>query len=318
MKSRPVTVASVNSTSTPAKRTLFRTALAIAMIGTLAVSTISILHGGLTLIRFRYFVDIGLHPLHVTSVYLLFVGLLSLFTFLILTLGLVKVNRTFVIIAAILSGMCSFGLIALSIWSFFTITSGHLPTSINSAIVKELDQTQYSVASGNNLIIDNTVKMARLEKQHHCCGLTDPIEDYRGRQPAIYGSLNPSSSSLSSFSSSSSSSSGNNRGRISSTQRNTAAFGSAVHLPISCCNEKYRSPDNLCIDMFGNNTNLLSRYNTDGCYAIAARDKYERIERQGFTTIVSACLAVISCIALAAVLRLMNEGYQIIPLRTPM
>jgi hypothetical protein len=308
MKSRPVTVTTTNGTSTPAKRTLFRIALAVALVGTVALSTILILQGGLALGRLRYFVDIGLHPLHITSALLLCFGLLASLTFIILTIGLIKVNKTFAVIAAILLGICSLGLIAFSIWSFLTISSGQLPASINSTITKELDQTQYSVSTGNNIIIENTNKMARLEKQHQCCGLTDPIEDYRSRQPAIFGSLNPSSSSGSGGSS--------GRGRGSSTQRNTAAFGSPVQLPISCCNEKYRSADNLCVDMFGNNTNTINRYNTNGCYLIVARHKFERIQKQGFTTVVAACLAVISCIALAAVVRLLGEGYQIIPLRT--
>jgi hypothetical protein len=305
MKSRPVTV--INGTSTPAKRTLFRIALAVAILGTVAVSTILILQGASALGRLRYFVDIGIHPLHVTSVLLLLFGLLSLLTFIILTIGLFKVNKTFAIIAAGLLGVCSLGLIAFSTWSFLTISSGQLPASINNTIVKELDQTQYSLGTGNNVIIDNTNKMARLEKQHHCCGNTDPIEDYRSRQQAAYGS--------SSSSSSSGGGSGTGR-RTSSTQRNTAAYGSPIQLPISCCNEKYRSSENTCIDMFGNNTSPINRYNTEGCYGVVARYKFARIQRQGFTTVVAACLAVISCIALAAVIRLLGEGYQIVPLRT--
>jgi len=307
MKSRPVIIGTTTGTSTPAKRTLFRIALAVAIVGTIAVSTILILQGGFALNRLRYFIDIGLHPLHITSVLLLLFGLLALLTFIILIVGLVKVNKTFAVIAAGLLGVCSLGLIAFSIWSFLTITSGQLPASINSTIVKELDQTQYSVSTGNNIIVENTNKMARLEKQHRCCGLTDPIEDYRSRLPAMFGSLNPSSSS--------SGGSGNTRVRTTTTQRNTASFGSTVQLPISCCHEKYRSPDNLCVDMFANYTNPLNRYNTDGCYAVVARHKFERIQRQGFTTVVAACLAVVSCIALAAVVRLLGEGYQIVPLR---
>jgi hypothetical protein len=308
MKSRPVTVTNTNNTSTPAKRTLFRTALAIAIVGTVIVSTILILHGGLALAGLRYFVDIGLHPLHITSALLLFFGLLSLTTFIILIIGLVKVNKTFAIIAAVLLGITSLSLIVFTIWSFISVNGGQLPASINSSIVKELDQTQYSVSSGNNIIVDNTPKMARLEKQHQCCGLSEPFEDYRNRQPAIFGSLNPSSSS--------SSSSGSGRGRGSSTQRNAAAFGSAVQLPISCCNEKYRSAENLCVDMFGNNTNPINRYNTKGCYDVVLEHKFERIRKQGYATVAAACTAVISCIALAAVIRLLGEGYQIVPIRT--
>ncbi|CAF0992115.1 unnamed protein product [Rotaria sp. Silwood1] len=306
MKSRPVIVATTNGTSTPAKRTLFRIALAVAMVGTIAVSTILILHGALALSHLQYFIDIGLHPRHLTSVLVLIFGLLSLSTFIILTIGLLKVNKTFAVIAAVLLGICSLGLIAISIWSFLTITSGQLPASINNAIVKELDKTNYTVSIGNDIIIVNSDTMARLEKQHHCCGLTDPIEDYRSRQPAMFGSLNPSSSSGSSP----------GKGRASATQRNTATFGSSVHLPISCCNEKYRDENNMCIDMFGNNTSPINRYNTVGCYAVVARHKFERIQRQGFATVIAACLAVISCIALAAVVRLLGEGYQIVPLRT--
>jgi hypothetical protein len=309
MKSRPVTVTTANSTSTPAKRTLFRIALSVAVFGTVIVSTILLLQGGIALGRLRYFVDIGLHPLHITSALLFVLGLLSLSAFIILTIGIIKVNKTFAVIAAILLGVCSLGLIAFTIWSFLTISSGELPASINSTIVKELDQTQYSVSTGNNIIVENTPKMARLEKQHQCCGLTDPLDDYRSRQPGIFGSLNPSSSG------SSGGGGGIGRGRGTTTQRGSAAFGSTVQLPISCCNEKYRSADNLCIDMFANNTSPLNRYNTEGCYAIVARHKFDRIQKQGFITIAAACLAVISCIALAAVVRLLGEGYQIVPLR---
>lgn len=305
MKSRPVTITITNEASTPAKRTLFRIALVVALIGMITTSTILILHGGVALGRLRYLVDIGLHPLHLTSGLILLFGLLSLGAFIILTIGLAKMNKTMATIAAVLIGICSIALIALSIWSFLTITSGKLPASINSTLAKELDQTQYSVSTGNNIIVENTMKMARLEKQHACCGLTDPIDDYRSRQPSIFGSLSPSSSS----------GNVNNRGRISSTPRSAAAFGSAVQLPISCCNEKYRSSDNLCVDMFANNTNPLNRYNTEGCYGMIARHKFDRIQKQGFTTVVAACLAVLSCIALAAVIRLLGEGYQIVPLR---
>lgn len=307
MKSRPVTITITNGASTPAKRTLFRVALVVALVGMIATSTILILHGGFALGRLRYFVDIGLHPLHLTSGFILLLGLLSLGAFILLTIGLTKMNKTFATIAAVLIGICSIALIATSIWSFLTITSGKLPASINSTLVKELDQTQYSVSTGNNIIVENTIKMARLEKQHACCGLTDPIDDYRSRQPSIFGSLSPSGSS--------SSGNVNNRARISSTPRNAAAFGSAVQLPISCCNEKFRSAENLCVDMFANNTNPLNRYNTEGCYGTIARHKFDRIQKQGFTTVVAACLAVLSCIALAAVIRLLGEGYQIVPLR---
>lgn len=305
MKSRPVTITMVNGASTPAKRTLFRVALVVALIGIIATSTILTLHGGFALGRLRYLVDIGLHPLHLTSGLILLLGLLSLITFIILTFGLAKMNKTFVTIAAVLLGICSLALIATSIWSFLTITGGKLPASINSTLVKELDQTQYSVTTGNNIVVENTLKMARLEKQHACCGLTDPIDDYRTRQPSIFGSLSAASSS----------GNVNNRARIPTTQRSTAAFGAAVQLPISCCNEKYRSAENTCADVFANNTNPLNRYNTEGCYRVIAQHKFDRIQKQGFTTVVAACLAVISCVALAAVIRLLGEGYQIVPLR---
>lgn len=305
MKSRPVTIVTTNGTSTPAKRTLFRIALAVAMIGTVAVTTILILHGALTLSRLRHFVDIGPHPLHVTSVVLLVFGLLVLSACIILTIGIIKVNKTFAVLSAILLGICSLGLIAFSVWSFLTIASNHLPTSINSTIAKELNQTHYDPFAVNDIIIENTPKMARLEKQHQCCGLTDPIEDYRPRQSSVFGSLNPSSSG------------GSNpgKGRGSATQRNTPISASTVLLPISCCNEKYLSEQNKCIDMFENNTHPINRYNTIGCYPVVARYKFERIQRQAFVTVVAACLAVISCIALAAVVRLLGEGYQIIPMR---
>ena len=309
MKSRPVTmVNTAPSTSTPAKRTLFRIALLVAMIGTVTLTTILILQGALILGRLRYFLDIGVQSLNLTSIFLLICGILSLLTFVLLSVGVLKVNKNMVLAAAGLLAVCSLALIAFSIWSFLTITGGNLPASINSTLVKELDQTQYSLASGNNIVIENTPTMAKLEKQHNCCGLTDPIEDYRTRQPNVFNSGHSAPSANTNPS----------RGRTTTTQRNTGNLGSSVHLPFSCCNEKYRSVDNLCIDMFGNTSNPLQRYNTDGCYPVIARHKFERIERQGFTTIIAACISVISCIALAAVLRLLNEGYQIVPVRTAM
>ena len=303
MKSRPVTIDSVNGVSTPAKRTLFRVALTVALVGTVSLSTVLILQGGIALGRLRYFVDVGLHPLHITSTLLLVFGVLSLLAFVLLTIGIVKVNKVLATVAAILLGVCSIGLIAFSVWSFLTMLNRQLSFSIDNAIVKELDQTQFAVSTGNNFIIENTQKMARVEKQYRCCGRTEPLEEYRSRQPSIFGTLNPSTPS------------GSGRGRTTSTQRNTAAFGSSIALPISCCHESFRSTDNLCMDMFGNNTNPLNRYNTDGCSNIVFRYKFDRLQKQGFTTIIAACLAVISCIALTVVIRLLGEGYQIIPLR---
>ena len=312
MRSQPVTTKIIDGTSTPAKRTLFRIALAVAIVGTGALTTILILHGGLALARLRYFVDVGIHPLHITSAVLL-LGILSLSTLILLTYSVSKTNRVLATIAAVLLGICSLTLIVFTIWSFVTIANGQLSSSINSTISKELDKTEFTTSTGNSIIVRNTAKMARLEKQHQCCGFAEPVEDYRSRQQqSAFGSLNPSSSS----SSSSGGSSG--RGRGSATQRTTASFGSAVQLPISCCNEKYRSADDLCIDVFANNTSPINRYNNDGCYRRVAQYKYERIQKQGFTTVVAACIGVISCIALAAVVRLMGEGYQIVPLRTAM
>jgi hypothetical protein len=67
--------------------------------------------------------------------------------------------------------------------------------------------------------------------------------------------------------------------------------------------------------MFANNTNPLDRYNMKGCYDVVGVYKFERIRNQGFTTVIAACFAVISFIALAAVIRLLGEGYQIVPIR---
>ncbi|CAF1084437.1 unnamed protein product [Adineta steineri] len=303
-----VTITTPTEPSTIAKRTLFRVALCIAMVGSVIVSTILFLHGGLALGHLRYFIDIGQHPLHITSSFILVFGFLSLLTFIILTIGLIKVNRTYAIVAAGLLIICSLSLIIFSIWSFITISSGQLPKSINNTLVKEIDQTQYNVVVGNNIIVDNTLKMANLEKQHQCCGLVDPIEDYRSRQPSIFGS---------SSSSSSSSNGGNTKGRTTNSQKNPSHYASSVLLPISCCNEKYRSNENnLCLDVSGNTTNPLNRYNTGGCYTIIVGEKFQRIQQQGFITIVASCLAVISCIALAAVIRLLGEGYRVVPVRT--
>ena len=305
MTAKPVTVTSTNGVSIPAERTLFRIALTVAMIGIVAVSTILILHSGLALHRLRYFLDVGLYSLRLTSAILLIFGLLSLSTFIILTIGLAKRNKTSSILAAVLLSMCTLGLITFSIWPFLTVRSGQLPASINSTIVEELDQTQYKAAAGNTIIVENTSKMAKLEKQHHCCGLTDPIEDYRRRQSATFKSLNPSSYIRSSY----------GRGRTPMRQ-NPTIFEGSVQLPISCCNESRRSDDNLCINMFGNKTNSINPYNTAGCYAVVTLYKFERIQQQGFTTVIAACLAVISCFALVAVIRLMGGGYQIISLHT--
>lgn len=303
---RPVIIAAPANTENakPIKRTLFRTALVVAMVGSVLVSSILLLQGGLALGHLQYFIDVGQHPLHITSALLVFLGLLTLSTFIILTISLMKMNRKLTIIAGGILVVCSVSLIAFSIWSFVTVTTGSLPASISNALTKELDQTQYTVATGNHLIVDNTNKMARLEKQHQCCGLNDPVEDYRSRQPSIFGAVSSPTTAAS-----------NKGSRTTSTQRNAPAHGaSSPVLPISCCNEKYRSADNLCVDMFNNNSNPLSRYNTDGCYSVIAREKFERIQRQGFTTVVSAGLAMISTIALAAVIRLLGEGYQVAPL----
>ncbi|CAF5050746.1 unnamed protein product, partial [Rotaria magnacalcarata] len=72
--------------------------------------------------------------------------------------------------------------------------------------------------------------MARLEKQHQCCGLTDPIEDYLSRQPSnIRSAVAAAAASASSGS----------KGRTTQNQKNPSTSGSPILLPISCCNEKY-------------------------------------------------------------------------------
>lgn len=301
MKSRPVIITTANGVSTPAKRRLFRIALAITMVSAIAVSTILILQGGFELSRLRYFVDIGLHRLHITSTLLLFLGLLSLIAFITLTIGLAKINKTLAVIAAILLGICSLGLIASTIWSFVTISNEDLPASINSTITKELDKTHFN---NTNFVVENTPLMAKLEKQYQCCGLTEPIEDYQSRQQGAFRSLNPTTPST-----------GGSRGRT-TTQRNTGTSATNTQLPISCCNQNYLSTDNMCIDMPENNKLLADRYNLEGCYNAVVRHKFERIQKQGFITAVAACLAVISCIALTVVIRLLGEGYQIVPVRT--
>ena len=305
MKPRPVTVINtIHEASIPTKRTLFHIALTVALVGAVAVSTILLLQGGVSLGRLRYFTDIGLHPLYITSGSVFLLGLLALITSIIITIGIIKVNKTFATIAAVLLGICSIGLIAITIRSFLTITSGKLPASIRDVINKELDQTIFIITPETNIIVENTPKMARIERQYRCCGLTVSDKDYQNRQPSMFGSLIPSSSS--------GTGGGGGKGRT-STQRNTPT--STVLLPISCCNEKYRSPENLCVDMYANNTNMLDRYNTKGCYDIVGVYKFERIRNQGFTTVIAAGIAVISCIALVAVIRLLSEGYQIVPLR---
>jgi hypothetical protein len=307
MKPRPVTIINtIHDTSTAAKRTSFHIALAVGLLGTITVSTILLLQGGISLARLRYFIDIGLHPFHITSGIVFILGLLALITFIIVSIGIIKVNKTLVTIADVLLGICSIGLITITIYSFLSITSGKLPASVRDAINKELDQTYFSISPENNIIVENTPKMSRIEKQYLCCGLSIPDKDYQNRQPSMFGSLIPSSSIATGG--------GGGRGRASSTQRNTAA-ASTILLPISCCNEKYRSPNNLCVDMFANDTNILDRYNMKGCYDIVGVYKFERIKNQGLTTVIAAGIAVISCIALAAVIRLLGEGYQIVPLQ---
>lgn len=302
MIQRPVIITTPAETSTTAKRTIFRIALSVAMVGSIIVSAILFLQGGLALGHLRYFIDIGQHPLHLTSVLLIVFGLLSLSTFIILTIGLIQVKRNFAIIAAGLLALCALGLIAFSVWSFMTISGDQLSKSINNTLITELDQTQYHA---NNNTVENTVKMARLEKQHHCCGHTDAIEDYQSqsRQNVNTRPTSPSGA--------------NTKGRTTALQKNPPTSAPSILLPISCCNEKYRSNENnLCTDTYGNTTNPLSRYNTEGCYVVITREKFQRIQQQGFVTIVAGCLAVISCIALAAVIRLLTEGYQVVPLRT--
>ena len=140
--------------------------------------------------------------------------------------------------------------------------------------------------------------MARLEKQHQCCGLADPVEDYRTRQPSAFGSSGAGS---------------NIKGRPAPNPKSATS----VLLPISCCNEKYRNSDtNQCLDISGSSSNPLNRYNTEGCYLAISREKFDRIKQQGFTTVVAAALAVISCIALAAVIRLLAKGHQVVSLRS--
>ena len=299
MISRPVTITNPSAAnSATAKRTLFSIALSVAMLGSALVGIILLLQGGLALGHLRYFIDIGQHPLHITSIIVLIFGLLAIGAFSSLALGLIQTNRTYALVAAGLLSICVLGLLALSIWSFATLASGQLPKSINETLVKELNQTNFNMATGNNIIVDNTVKMARLEKQHQCCGIGDSVDDYRSRQPNSLGS---------------SSSGGNTRGRTSNSQRNP----SSVLLPISCCNEKYRSNENdLCLDIYGNNSNPINRYNTEGCFKIISQEKFQRIQQQGSATIVAACLAVISTISVAAVLKLLNAGFQVVPIRT--
>ncbi|CAF5040965.1 unnamed protein product, partial [Rotaria magnacalcarata] len=74
--------------------------------------------------------------------------------------------------------------------------------------------------------------MARLEKQHQCCGLTDPIEDYLSRQPSNIRSAVAAAAAAASASSGS-------KGRTTQNQKNPSTSGSPILLPISCCNEKY-------------------------------------------------------------------------------
>ncbi|CAF0857087.1 unnamed protein product [Adineta ricciae] len=310
MASRPVTVTSAPTTapSIATRQTLFRTALSVATIGSILVSVILFLHAGLALGRLRYFIDIGHHPLHITSAFLLAVGFLSILAFILLNVGSINTNRTFVLAAAGLLIFSSLTLIVLSIWSFVTILSGQLPKSINSTLVKELDQTQYNIVAGNHIIVDNTLKMARLEKQHQCCGLSDSIEDYRSRHPSFYASQSSSSSS---------SGGSNTKGKITNPQKSPTNAGGYPLLPISCCNEKYRSSqNNLCSDVYGNTTNPMARYNLDGCFSVIVKEKFQRIQQQGFVTIVAATLGVISSIALATVIRLFGEGFRVVPLRT--
>ena len=298
LATRPVIITTPSTTlATTAKRTLFRVSLCVAMFGSVIVSTILLLQGGLALGHLRYFVDIGQHPLHITSTFVVVFGLVALLVFILLAFGLIRTNRTFATIAAGLLALCSLGLIVFSIWSFATLAGGHLSASINNTLTKELDQTQYATSSGNNLV-HNTQKMARLEKQHQCCGLTAPVDDYRLRQPSGFAS---------------SATGGNTKGRPSPNQKSTAA----VLLPISCCNEKYRDTDtNQCADAYGTNSDPLNRYNNEGCLLIITREKFQRIQQQGFTTVVAAALSVISCIALASVIRLLAEGHQVVPLRS--
>jgi hypothetical protein len=294
----------------PAKQTLFRTALIVGMIGSVLVSSILFLQGGIALGDLQYTIDIGHHSLRITSGLLIFFGLLSFLTFVLLAIGLIQVNRTYALTAAGILAACSLGLILLGIWSFWSLTGDRLSVSINDYLVKEIDQTQFSIGSGNVILIENTHKLAQLERQHRCCGINDPVDDYRTRQTSSLISIPTSTNTVNT----------NSKGSRTTTTTTTTtasqknAHASSIPLPISCCNDNYRSIDNLCIDMFVNNTHGLHRYQTNGCHTIILRDKSQRIQQQGTTIVVAACLAVISCIALAAVTRLLNESYQVTPL----
>ena len=129
--SRPVTIISSDTkTQTAAKRVLFNVSLCVAIFGSLVVAGILFLQGGITLGYLRYFVDIGLHPLHITSLFVLIFGLLAITTFIVLAIGIIKSNRTFVIIAAGLLALCSLALLAFSIWSFATLAGEKLSQSV--------------------------------------------------------------------------------------------------------------------------------------------------------------------------------------------
>ncbi|CAF0965428.1 unnamed protein product [Didymodactylos carnosus] len=304
MKTRPVSIVSTSSV----KRHLLQIALAVAVLSSVATGIILLVQGSLQLAKLKYFVDVGHYPLHITSTLLILFGLLCSITLIILAVALIKLSKVLAIVSVCSLALCSIGLICLSIYSFISISNGKLPISINNTLIRELDQTKFNLNRDMTVNIENTDLMARYEKQYECCGLIYPTEDYRGPPTTNIKALRGEWPSAASGS----------RGRTqTTTQRNTQA---AVSLPISCCNEKYRTSEGTCMDI-GNGTSAsvnepASRYNVVGCLEKITQSKYERIQRQGFTTIIGACLAVIACIGLAAAVRLLAEGYQIVPVRS--
>ncbi|CAF0946467.1 unnamed protein product [Didymodactylos carnosus] len=307
MKTRPIPSVSTS----PIKRSLLQTALAVAVLSSIATGVILLVQGSLQLAKLKYFVDVGHYPLHITSVLLILFGFLTSVTLITLVVALVRLSKLLAIVSVCSLALCSIGLICLSIYSFISISNDTLPTSINNTLIRELNQTRYNLNRDAIVNVENTDLMAKLEKQYECCGAADSIKDYRSRQPTNIQAPSGGAGERSTAAT-------GGRGRTSSTtQRNVQ---SVVLLPISCCNEKYRTSDGICADnndggsVSGNVS--LSKYNLVGCFAKITKSKYERIQRQGFTTVIGACLAVVACIGLAAAIRLLAEGYQIVPVRT--
>lgn len=298
MAARPAT----NNDLQPAKRFLYRVALIVAINGSILLSGILFVQGYSSLIHLRQFYDLAGPPIRLSSILLIAIGLISVIILVLLIVGFVQVHRISTLIASCLSIGCSFGLIAFTLWSVLSLKSTDLSDSMTQVITKELESTQHTFLPAHQVHVENSKTMALLEKQYQCCGLIDPIDDYRARNGNNGPTLSSTSTSVNV-----------KPGRTTNNPKTATQSVPTVSLPISCCNEKFRTNENQCVDPSASNNNVTSRYNTVGCLGVILRSKVEHIKQQTVKTIIATCLSVINSISLAAVIRLLAQVYQIEP-----